>query len=122
MVKDVFVVAHFTSVVSRRYAGFLADEPLTVRGVVRGVSPFAVLWNLSGYLYLLSLRHIAPGDACAVLCCSQAFHFLLAWIGLNHHFMGVRVRVGNVCVIVHPEILHPPLTTPGWACVPGLYS
>ncbi|XP_046876894.1 putative thiamine transporter SLC35F3 [Hypomesus transpacificus] len=75
----------------RRYAGFLADEPLTVRGVVRGVSPFAVLWNLSGYLYLLSLRHIAPGDACAVLCCSQAFHFLLAWIGLNHHFMGVRI-------------------------------
>ncbi|KAI2659793.1 hypothetical protein H4Q32_022324 [Labeo rohita] len=69
---------------------FLGEE-LTVRVVLKGAAPFSVLWSLSGYLYLLALRRISKVDVSAVLCCSQAFTFLLSWIGLKDRFMGVRI-------------------------------
>ncbi|XP_043105769.1 solute carrier family 35 member F4 [Puntigrus tetrazona] len=74
----------------RKCSQFLGEE-LTVRSVLKGAAPFSVLWNLSGYLYLLALCRISKVDVSAVLCCSQAFIFLLSWIGLKDRFMGVRI-------------------------------
>ncbi|XP_055063790.2 solute carrier family 35 member F4 [Misgurnus anguillicaudatus] len=74
----------------RKCSGFLGDE-LTVRTLLKGAAPFSVLWHLSGYLYLLALCHISKFDVSAVLCCGQAFVFLLSWIGLKDRFMGVRI-------------------------------
>ncbi|TRY99277.1 hypothetical protein DNTS_022827 [Danionella cerebrum] len=73
----------------RKCSGFLGEE-LTVRVILKGAAPFSVLWALSGYLYLLALCRISKVDVSAVLCCSQAFVFLLSWIGLKDRFMGVR--------------------------------
>ncbi|XP_034149349.1 solute carrier family 35 member F4 [Esox lucius] len=78
--------AHF-----RQCSGFLVAEDMTVRRLLKGAAPFSVLLSLSGYLYLLALRRISAGDASAILCCSQAFVFLLSWIGLKDRFMGVRI-------------------------------
>uniref|UniRef100_A0A8C9SBA3 Si:ch211-263p13.7 n=1 Tax=Scleropages formosus TaxID=113540 RepID=A0A8C9SBA3_SCLFO len=75
----------------RHCSKFLGEERLTARVVLRGAAPFSALWNVSMYLYLLALRHISASDASAVLCCSQAFAFLLSWIGLKDTFMGVRI-------------------------------
>uniref|UniRef100_A0A8C1TEL3 Si:ch211-263p13.7 n=1 Tax=Cyprinus carpio TaxID=7962 RepID=A0A8C1TEL3_CYPCA len=74
----------------RKCSLFLGEE-LTVRVVLKGAAPFSVLWSLSGYLYLLALCRISKVDVSAILCCSQAFIFLLSWIGLKDRFMGVRV-------------------------------
>lgn len=74
----------------RKCSQFLGEE-LTVRIVLKGAAPFSVLWSLSGYLYLLALCRISKVDVSAVVCCSQAFTFLLSWIGLKDRFMGVRV-------------------------------
>uniref|UniRef100_A0A673JVA3 Solute carrier family 35 member F4-like n=1 Tax=Sinocyclocheilus rhinocerous TaxID=307959 RepID=A0A673JVA3_9TELE len=74
----------------RKCSQFLGEE-LTVRNVLKGAAPFSVLWSLSGYLYLLALCRIPKVDVSAVLCCSQAFVFLLSWIGLKDRFMGVRI-------------------------------
>ncbi|KAJ7996346.1 hypothetical protein DPEC_G00236150 [Dallia pectoralis] len=78
--------AHF-----RQCSGFLVAENITVTGLLKSAAPFSVLLSFSGYLYLQALRRISAGDASAVLCCSQAFVFLLSWIGLNDRFMGVRI-------------------------------
>ncbi|XP_031427607.1 solute carrier family 35 member F4 [Clupea harengus] len=75
----------------RECSSFLGDGRVTVRLLLKGAAPFSVLWSLSGYLYLLALHRISTSDASAVLCCSQAFIFLLSWIGLKDHFMGVRI-------------------------------
>uniref|UniRef100_A0A672QH10 Solute carrier family 35 member F4-like n=1 Tax=Sinocyclocheilus grahami TaxID=75366 RepID=A0A672QH10_SINGR len=74
----------------RKCSRFLGEE-LTVRVVLKGAAPFSVLWSLSGYLYLLALCRISKVDVSAILCCSQAFIFLLSWIGLKDRFMGVRI-------------------------------
>ncbi|XP_036379827.1 solute carrier family 35 member F4 [Megalops cyprinoides] len=75
----------------RQCSEALGSEGMTLRAVLRGSAPFSVLWSLSTYLYLLALCRIPAGDASAVLCCSQAFCFLLSWIGLRERFMGVRI-------------------------------
>ncbi|KAL0993920.1 hypothetical protein UPYG_G00115570 [Umbra pygmaea] len=75
----------------RQCSGFLVEENVTVRVLLKAATPFSVLWSLSGYLYLVALRRISAGDASAILCCSHAFMFLLSWIGLNNRFMGVRI-------------------------------
>uniref|UniRef100_A0A4W5N0R3 Si:ch211-263p13.7 n=1 Tax=Hucho hucho TaxID=62062 RepID=A0A4W5N0R3_9TELE len=75
----------------RQCSGFLVEEDMTVKVLLKGAAPFSVLWSLSGYLYLLALCRISAGDASAILCCSQGFIFLLSWIGLNDRFMGVRI-------------------------------
>ncbi|KAI4883423.1 hypothetical protein NFI96_008967 [Prochilodus magdalenae] len=75
----------------RKWSGFLGDGDLTLRVVLKGVAPFSLLWSVSGYLHLLSLCRISISDSSAVLCCSQAFAFLLSWIGLKDRFMGVRI-------------------------------
>ncbi|KAA0703995.1 putative thiamine transporter SLC35F3 [Triplophysa tibetana] len=74
----------------RECSRFLGEE-LTVRTVLKGAAPFSMLWSLSGYLSLLALCHISKVDVSAVLCCGQAFVFLLSWIGLKDRFMGVRI-------------------------------
>ncbi|XP_056322211.1 solute carrier family 35 member F4 [Danio aesculapii] len=74
----------------RKCSVFLGEE-LTVRFVLKGAAPFSLLWGLSGYLYLLALCRISKVDVSAVLCCCQAFTFLLSWIGLKDRFMGVRI-------------------------------
>lgn len=76
----------------RKCSRFLGEE-LTVRTVLKGAAPFSMLWSLSGYLSLLALCHISKVDVSAVLCCGQAFVFLLSWIGLKDRFMGVRVSI-----------------------------
>lgn len=83
----------------RQCSGFLVEEDMTVRVLLKGAAPFSVLWSLSGYLYLLALCRISAGDASAILCCSQGFIFLLSWIGLNDRFMGVRVRTSPLLVL-----------------------
>ncbi|XP_051540187.1 solute carrier family 35 member F4-like isoform X1 [Myxocyprinus asiaticus] len=74
----------------RKCSRFLGED-LTVRVLLRVAAPFSVLWSLSGYLYLLALCRISKVDVSAILCCSQAFIFLLSWIGLKDRFMGVRI-------------------------------
>lgn len=78
-------------ILSFRKCSLFLGEELTVRVVLKGAAPFSVLWSLSGYLYLLALCRISKVDVSAILCCSQAFIFLLSWIGLKDRFMGVRV-------------------------------
>ncbi|XP_030648085.1 putative thiamine transporter SLC35F3 [Chanos chanos] len=75
----------------RKCSQFLGEGDVTVRAILKGAAPFSVLWSLSGYLYLLALRRISTSDVSAILCCSQAFTFLLSWIGLKDRFMGVRI-------------------------------
>ncbi|XP_063060280.1 solute carrier family 35 member F4 [Engraulis encrasicolus] len=75
----------------RQCSSFLWDGGVSVRVLLKGAAPFSVLWSLSGYLYLLALHRISTSDTSAVLCCSQAFIFLLSWIGLKDRFMGVRI-------------------------------
>ncbi|KAJ8276375.1 hypothetical protein COCON_G00081270 [Conger conger] len=69
----------------------LVGEAVPLRTLLRGCAPFSALWSLSGYLHLLALCRISGSDASAVLCCSQAFSFLLSWVGLRERFMGVRI-------------------------------
>ncbi|KAK2871126.1 hypothetical protein Q8A67_023653 [Cirrhinus molitorella] len=82
----------------RKCSQFLGEE-LTVRVILKGAAPFSVLWSLSGYLYLLALCRISKVDVSAVLCCSQAFIFLLSWIGLKDRFMGVRIVAAILSII-----------------------
>ncbi|XP_077098770.1 solute carrier family 35 member F4 [Siphateles boraxobius] len=94
----------------RKCSQFLGEE-LTVRIVLKGAAPFSVLWSLSGYLYLLALCRISKVDVSAVICCSQAFTFLLSWIGLKDRFMGVRVvaavlSITGIVMLVYGDGFH----------------
>uniref|UniRef100_A0A4W4F893 Si:ch211-263p13.7 n=1 Tax=Electrophorus electricus TaxID=8005 RepID=A0A4W4F893_ELEEL len=59
--------------------------------LLKVAAPFSLLHSASEYLHLLALHHISISDSSTVLCCSQAFIFLLSWIGLKDRFMGVRI-------------------------------
>lgn len=90
LAASLILLSFYSLLTYRKCSQFLGEE-LTVRIVLKGAAPFSVLWSLSGYFYLLALCRISKVDVSAVLCCSQAFTFLLSWIGLKDRFMGVRV-------------------------------
>uniref|UniRef100_A0A4W4FBA9 Si:ch211-263p13.7 n=1 Tax=Electrophorus electricus TaxID=8005 RepID=A0A4W4FBA9_ELEEL len=77
----------FLSVCSR----FVGRGELSSKVLLKVAAPFSLLHSASEYLHLLALHHISISDSSTVLCCSQAFIFLLSWIGLKDRFMGVRI-------------------------------
>ncbi|KAL4612989.1 putative thiamine transporter SLC35F3 [Arapaima gigas] len=75
----------------RECSRFFGEDGLTLKAFLFRVVPFSLLWTLSTYLYLQALRSIPSTDASALFCCNRAFVFLLSWIVLHNHFMGIRI-------------------------------
>ncbi|KAJ8348277.1 hypothetical protein SKAU_G00268660 [Synaphobranchus kaupii] len=110
----------------------LREGEVPLRVLLRGSAPFSVLWSLSWYLYLLALCRISTSDASTVLCCSQAFTFLLSWIGLRDRFMGVRIvavilSITGIVMMAYADGFHSDSITGvalgvGSACTSALYK
>lgn len=52
---------------------------------------FCVLWQLTTYLYALSLRALLATDVMALFATNVACAYLLSWVILHEQFVGVRV-------------------------------
>lgn len=55
---------------------------------------FCLLWQISTYLYAISLRALLATDAISLFATNVACAYLLSWVILHEQFVGVRVSVG----------------------------
>lgn len=56
---------------------------------------FCILWLITTYLYILSLRPLLATDAMSLFATNVASAYLLSWVILHEQFVGVRVSVAN---------------------------
>lgn len=52
---------------------------------------FCLLWLITSYLYILSLRALLATDVMALFATNVACAYLLSWVILHEQFVGVRV-------------------------------
>lgn len=55
---------------------------------------FCILWLITTYLYILSLRPLLATDAMSLFATNVASAYLLSWVILHEQFVGVRVSNG----------------------------
>ncbi|XP_037051657.1 putative thiamine transporter SLC35F3 isoform X4 [Bradysia coprophila] len=61
---------------------------------------FCVLWQLTTYLYALSLRALLATDVMALFATNVACAYLLSWVILHEQFVGVRVSKSTKRILV----------------------
>lgn len=54
---------------------------------------FCLLWLITSYLYILSLRALLATDVMALFATNVACAYLLSWVILHEQFVGVRVSL-----------------------------
>lgn len=54
---------------------------------------FCILWLITTYLYVLSLRALLATDVMALFATNVACAYLLSWVILHEQFVGVRVSI-----------------------------
>lgn len=57
---------------------------------------FCLLWLITSYLYILSLRALLATDVMALFATNVACAYLLSWVILHEQFVGVRVSATAV--------------------------
>lgn len=57
---------------------------------------FCILWLITTYLYILSLRPLLATDAMSLFATNVASAYLLSWVILHEQFVGIRVSNGAV--------------------------
>ena len=53
---------------------------------------FSLLWVLTNYLYMHSLRILGSTEVMALFATNISFIYLLSWVVLHEQFVGIRVR------------------------------
>lgn len=69
----------------------LRDRGFTIGRLLNRCIVFCLLWLLTTYLYILSLRKLHSTDAMALFATNVASAYLLSWVILHEQFVGVRV-------------------------------
>lgn len=69
----------------------LRDRGFTIGRLLNRCIVFCMLWLLTTYLYILSLRPLLSTDAMALFATNVASAYLLSWVILHEQFVGVRV-------------------------------
>ena len=52
---------------------------------------FSLLWSLTTYLHVLSLKILGATEVASLLATSVSFVYLMAWVVLHEEFVGTRV-------------------------------
>ena len=53
---------------------------------------FSLLWALTTFLYVISLKILGATEVMSLLATSVSFVYLMAWVVLHEEFVGTRVR------------------------------
>ena len=61
---------------------------------------FALLWALTTYLYALSLKILGATEVTALLATSVSFVYLMAWVVLHEEFVGTRVSMRRISIVL----------------------
>lgn len=69
----------------------LRDRGFTIGRLLNRCIVFCLLWLLTTYLYILSLKPLFSTDAMALFATNVASAYLLSWVILHEQFVGVRV-------------------------------
>ena len=51
-----------------------------------------MLWVLTNYLYVYSLKILGPTEVVSLFATNVSFIYLLSWVILHEQFVGIRVR------------------------------
>lgn len=54
---------------------------------------FCLMWVLTNYLLIYTVRRLDVTVVMALLACSVTLVYLLSWVVLHHQFVGMRVCV-----------------------------
>lgn len=69
----------------------LRDRGFTIGRFFNRCILFCILWLITTYLYILSLRPLYATDAMALFATNVASAYLLSWVILHEQFVGIRV-------------------------------
>lgn len=69
------------------------DRGFTIGRFLNRCIIFCLLWLITTYLYILSLRALLATDVMALFATNVACAYLLSWVILHEQFVGVRVSV-----------------------------
>lgn len=69
------------------------DRGFTVGRFFNRCIVFCILWLITTYLYILSLRPLLATDAMSLFATNVASAYLLSWVILHEQFVGVRVSI-----------------------------
>lgn len=67
------------------------DRGFTIGRFFNRCIVFCILWLITTYLYILSLRPLLATDAMSLFATNVASAYLLSWVILHEQFVGVRV-------------------------------
>lgn len=67
------------------------DRGFTIGRFLNRCIIFCILWLITTYLYILSLRALLATDVMALFATNVACAYLLSWVILHEQFVGVRV-------------------------------
>lgn len=59
---------------------------------------FCLLWVVTNYMYVYSLRILDCTDVMALYSAHVSFVYLLSWVILHDQFVGVRVSSKGLCI------------------------
>lgn len=76
------------------------DRGFTIGRFFSRCMVFCVLWLITTYLYILSLKPLLATDAMSLFATNVASAYLLSWVILHEQFVGVRVS-GNYILWAH---------------------
>lgn len=69
------------------------DRGFTAGRFLNRCMMFCILWLITTYLYVLSLRALFATDVLALFATNVACAYLLSWVILHEQFVGVRVSI-----------------------------
>lgn len=73
------------------------DRGFTVGMYINRCMVFCVLWLLTTYLYILSLKALLATDVLALFSTNVACVYLLSWVILHEQFVGIRIVAVIMC-------------------------
>lgn len=82
----------------------LRDRGFTIGRFFNRCILFCILWLITTYLYILSLRHLNATDAMALFATNVASAYLLSWVILHEQFVGIRVSENRIESLIQLRI------------------
>ncbi len=75
----------------------MRDKGLSLGRFLGRCCLFTMLWVLTNYLYVHSLRILGPTEVVALFATNVSFIYLLSWVVLHEQFVGLRIVAVILC-------------------------
>lgn len=82
------------------------DRGFTVGRFLNRCIIFCILWLITTYLYILSLRALLATDVMSLFATNVACAYLLSWVILHEQFVGVRVSLYKILSSLQNNIFY----------------